>query len=261
MKQVLPVIITLIVSCTQTLFAQPTRYPIIPWPGSLTPAAGEFTVTSQTLLNSDPVFANEAEMLATLLGVKQTTGAASIELRPDNTIAAEEGYKLLITRDKLLLSARTPAGMFRGIQTIRQLLPLAGKLIPCVAISDAPTYAWRGMHLDVSRHFFSIAYLKKFIDVLALYKMNKLHLHLTDDQGWRIEIKKYPLLTAKGAWRTFNNQDSACMRRAKDDPDFAIDPAHIIQKDGQTLYGGCYTQDEMRGLVAYAAARHIDIIP
>ncbi len=262
MKQVLTVIITLIMGCSQPLFAQPSRYPIIPWPSSLVPAAGEFNVTAQTVLKSDPIFANEAEMLGTLLGVKQTTGAASIELRPDNTIAAEEGYKLVITQNKVLLTARTPTGMFRGIQTIRQLLPLTGKaLLPCVTISDAPTYAWRGMHLDVSRHFFSIDYLKKFIDVLALYKMNKLHLHLTDDQGWRIEIKKYPLLTEKGAWRTFNNQDSACMRRAKDDPDFTIDPAHIIQKDGKTLYGGFYTQDEMRGLVAYATARHIDIIP
>jgi len=262
MKQVLTVIITLIMGCSQPLFAQPSRYPIIPWPSSLVPAAGEFNVTAQTVLKSDSIFANEAEMLGTLLGVKQTTGAASIELRPDNTIAAEEGYKLVITQNKVLLTARTPTGMFRGIQTIRQLLPLTGKaLLPCVTISDAPTYAWRGMHLDVSRHFFSIDYLRKFIDLLALYKMNKLHLHLTDDQGWRIEIKKYPLLTEKGAWRTFNNQDSACMRRAKDDPDFTIDPAHIIQKDGKTLYGGFYTQDEMRGLVAYAATRHIDIIP
>jgi len=270
MKQVLTVILTLIIGCTQCLFAQSARYPIIPWPATLKAADGEFSITAQTLLKSDPIFANEAGILGDLLGVKTTSAAARIELRQDNTIAADEGYKLTITRDQLLLTARTPAGIFRGIQTIRQLLPAgienaadhpATISLPCVTITDAPTYAWRGMHLDVSRHFFSMAYLKRFVDVLALYKMNKLHLHLTDDQGWRIEIKKYPLLTEKGAWRTFNNQDSACMRRAKDDPDFTIDPAHIIQKDGKTLYGGFYTQEEMRGLVAYAAARHIDIIP
>jgi hexosaminidase len=96
---------------------------------------------------------------------------------------------------------------------------------------------------------------------MALYKMNKLHLHLTDDQGWRIEIKKYPKLTEQGAWRTFNNQDSACMKRAVDNPDFTIDKEHIIQRDGKTLYGGFYTQEEMKGVVAYAAARHIDVIP
>jgi hexosaminidase len=134
-------------------------------------------------------------------------------------------------------------------------------VLPAVSIEDQPAYAWRGMHLDVSRHFFSVAYLKKFIDRMALYKMNKLHLHLTDDQGWRIEIKKYPKLTEEGAWRTFNNQDSACMKRAKDNPDFIIDKEHIIQRDGKTLYGGFYTQQEMKGVVAYATARHIDIIP
>src|SRR6202012_3130186 len=133
--------------------------------------------------------------------------------------------------------------------------------LPAVSITDAPTYAWRGMHLDVWRHFFSIAYLKKFINVMSLYKMNKLHLHLTDDQGWRIEIKKYPKLTEEGAWRTFDKNDSACMKRAKDNPDFEIDPSHIIHKDGKTLYGGFYTQAQMKGIVAYAAARHIDIVP
>src|SRR3954465_6276694 len=106
------------------------------------------------------------------------------------------------------------------------------------------------MHLDGSRHFFSISYLRRFIDIMALYKMNKLHLHLTDDQGWRIEIKKYPKLTEEGAWRIFDKNDTACMKRAKDNPDFAIDTAHIIHRDGKTLYGGFYTQDEMKALVA-----------
>lgn len=270
MKPVLTVIFTVMLGCTQTLNAQPARYPVIPWPNSLTPAEGEFHITAQSTISADPLFSNEARALQSLLGIRTATGQAPIEMRAADNITAEEGYTLSITPTKLILTARTPAGMFRGIQTIRQLLPAnseaagnqpANNTLPCVTISDAPAYAWRGMHLDVSRHFFSIAYLKKFIDVLALYKMNKLHLHLTDDQGWRIEIKKYPLLTEKGAWRTFNNQDSACMRLAKDDPDFTIDPAHIIQKDGKTLYGGFYTQEEMRGLVAYAATRHIDIIP
>ncbi|HLZ88425.1 MAG TPA: family 20 glycosylhydrolase [Puia sp.] len=227
--------------------------------------------------------------------MRTTSAQPAIEMKQDSAITAEEGYTLTITKKSILITARTPAGMFRAVQTIRQLLPPAaetavtaptpktttnlaagtpanltagtsqhparGWKLPAVTISDAPAYAWRGMHLDVSRHFFSIAYLRKFIDIMALYKMNKFHLHLTDDQGWRIEIKKYPLLTTVGAWRTFNKQDSACMRRAKDDPDFTIDPAHIIQKDGKTLYGGFYTQDEMRALVAYAAERHIDIIP
>ncbi|RYE09791.1 MAG: beta-hexosaminidase, partial [Sphingobacteriaceae bacterium] len=132
---------------------------------------------------------------------------------------------------------------------------------PAVIIADHPAFAWRGMHLDVSRHFFSVDYLKKFIDLLALYKFNKFHLHLTDDQGWRIEIKKYPKLTEEGAWRTFNNQDSVMIAKSKDNPDFALDPKHIIQRNGKTLYGGFYTQEQMKDVVAYALARHIDIIP
>jgi len=96
---------------------------------------------------------------------------------------------------------------------------------------------------------------------MALYKFNKFHLHLTDDQGWRIEIKKYPKLTDEGAWRTFNNQDSFCMEKAGDNPDFIIDKSHIITKNGKTMYGGFYTQAEMKDVVAYATIRHIDIIP
>lgn len=96
---------------------------------------------------------------------------------------------------------------------------------------------------------------------MALYKMNKLHLHLTDDQGWRIQIKKYPKLTEEGAWRTFNSQDSDCIRMSKTNPDMAIDSQHIIHRNGQTLYGGFYTQQQIKNLVAFAAKRHIDIVP
>ena len=99
------------------------------------------------------------------------------------------------------------------------------------------------------------------MDILAFYKVNKLHLHLTDDQGWRLEIKKYPLLTKKGAWRVFNEQDSVCMKMAEEDALFAIDTSHVIQKDGKTLYGGYYTQEEMKSFIAYATNRHVEIIP
>jgi hexosaminidase len=207
----------------------------------------------------------------------KVAGRPFIELKYDGSILAVEGYALTITPQQLVLSARTGAGMFMAVQTIRQLLParveetgrspmehlppIQQLTLPAVTIRDTPVYAWRGMHLDVSRHFFSLDYLRKFIDVMALYKFNKFHLHLTDDQGWRIEIKKYPKLTEAGAWRTFNNQDSACMVKAKDNPDFIIDSTHIIQKDGKTLYGGFYTQAEMKALVSYAAGKHIDIIP
>lgn len=263
-------------------WAQDARYPIIPYPTSLTPGEGQCVITARTVLvvPDRKLFGNEVmalnQYLADGLGQplrverRVAAGVTVVRLQVDKNIDAEEGYGLSITPEQVVLSARTTTGMFHAVQTLRQLLPVgvetAGHpmeqlILPAVTIRDTPAYAWRGMHLDVSRHFFSLDYLRRFIDVMALYKLNKFHLHLTDDQGWRIEIKKYPLLTEKGAWRTFNNQDSACMKRAVDNPDFIIDPKHIVQRDGKTLYGGFYTQEEMKGLVAYAAARYIDIVP
>ncbi|HEY8934510.1 MAG TPA: family 20 glycosylhydrolase, partial [Cyclobacteriaceae bacterium] len=133
--------------------------------------------------------------------------------------------------------------------------------VPVLSIEDNPQFAWRGMHLDVSRHFFSVEFVKTFIDRLALYKLNKLHLHLTDDQGWRIEIKKYPQLTEKGAWRTLNNQDSSCLKKAVTNSDFALPAEFFKEKDGHKVYGGYYTQDDIKDIVAYAAKRFVTIVP
>jgi hexosaminidase len=257
-----------------------SAYALIPYPSSLAPASGSFTVTRATSLAlpaGATSFAAEAQQLQHLLAnglgqpLKQTKLAAanSIALVYDQAITAPEGYRLTITPQRVTLAAKESAGMFRAVQTIRQLLPptieklgkAASLRLPAVQIQDLPAYAWRGMHLDVARHFFSVEYLKKYIDLLALYKFNKLHLHLTDDQGWRIEIKKYPELTTQGAWRTFNNQDSSCIRKAKDNPDFALDPKHLRQRNGRTEYGGFYTQQQLRDIIAFAAARHIEIIP
>jgi len=252
--------------------------PLIPMPVHLVTGKGSFNITSQTVIVMPRGhFSSEADQLNQILvkglGKKlRVTGKPtphSIQLVYDGSITAPEAYSLEITASKIIISAGSPAGIFHAIETARQLLPAeieSGKnykhlSLPALKINDAPAYAWRGMHLDVSRHFFSISYLKKFIDVMALYKMNKLHLHLTDDQGWRIEIKKYPKLTEEGAWRTFDKNDSACMKRAKDNPDFEIDRSHIIYRDGKTLYGGFYTQQQMKALVAYATAKHVDIIP
>lgn len=264
-----------------TLMAQdadPGRYPLIPYPQELTARQGEFVVGRNTNIVSANVFANEVkqlqQLMTTFLGYKlpvsARVGASSIVLVQDNAVKGEEEYELDITPSRITLRARTGAGIFRGIQTLTQLVPLAGhpaneKLktiaFPAAAIKDHPVYDYRGMHLDVARHFFSVKYVKKFLDVMALYKMNKFHWHLTDDQGWRIEIKKYPLLTEKGAWRTYNNQDSVCIEKSKDNPDMALDQEHVIQRTGQTLYGGYYTQAEIKDVIAYAAARHIEIIP
>ncbi|BCY27457.1 glycoside hydrolase family 20 protein [Flavobacterium okayamense] len=159
----------------------------------------------------------------------------------------KEWYNLSISKNKIIINSTTSQGAFYGVQTLIQLLPLEnirGIKIQCLNITDEPKFQWRGMHLDVSRHFFSKEFIKKYIDYLAIYKMNTFHWHLTDDQGWRIEIKKYPKLTEVGAWR------NGSMIGHYTDQTFDNIP-----------YGGFYTQDEIKEIVAYAKERHITIIP
>lgn len=147
----------------------------------------------------------------------------------------EEEYSLIVDATGVLIEAKSGKGFFYGIQSLLQIIPInAGIKIPYVKILDEPRYQYRGMHLDVCRHFFSVDFIKKYIDLMAMYKMNTFHWHLTEDQGWRIEIKKYPKLTDIGAWR--------------------------IEKDG-TRYGGFYTQDQIKEIVKYASDRFITVIP
>ncbi|GAB3249579.1 family 20 glycosylhydrolase [Larkinella harenae] len=279
MIRIYVVVLTVLLAVLEVKAQHPAqRYPLIPYPTSLAPAAGQFTVTAQTaLIVQDNRFANESRQLQALLqaGLRKplpATGKGTrIVLQHDATLTNLEAYVLTITPQQVTLKAGQPVGMFRAIQTIRQLLPVdlesrsakpvSSLVLPAVQIQDQPAYGWRGMHLDVSRHFYSIDYLEKFIDRLALYKFNTFHLHLTDDQGWRLEIKAYPKLTSEGAWRTFNNQDSVVLKRAVENPDFDLPKQFLRQHNGQTQYGGFYTQDQMRKLIAYAAARHIEIIP
>ena len=168
-----------------------------------------------------------------------------------------EGYVLLINPEAIEIKANTCRGIFYGIQTLRQLLPFEFNVqagtqkswpIAALSIEDQPRFAWRGMMLDVSRHFFSTDFVKAFIDYLALYKLNTFHWHLCDDQGWRIEIKKYPQLTEVGAWRV-DRED----RHWNDRPE--------QQPGEEATYGGYYTQEEIREIVAYARSRHITIVP
>jgi hexosaminidase len=192
--------------------------------------------------------------------------AETIELQLDEALG-HEAYELHVASDGIRISGGSSAGVFYGIQTLRQLLPAVhegtGALpLPAIRIADAPRFGWRGMHVDVSRHFFSIADLRRFIDLMALYRFNRLHLHLTDDQGWRLEMTRYPELTSEGAWRELNSQDSVVLRQGRDNPDFHYLPAEHFRGEGAARrYGGFYTQQEMRELVTYAAARHVTIVP
>ncbi len=256
-----------------------SRYPLIPWPRSVEPAEGEFTLTEATTIavnhpDARPVAELWADgvRLATRFPLAVVTqdsapdagtdaapdaGAIAFRLDPDAGTGGE-GYRLAVDSTGVTLTAATPAGLFYGAQTLRQLLPPAidrgGFLnesapawtIPAARIEDQPRFAYRGMHLDVARHFFPVNFVKRYLDLMALYKMNRFHWHLTDDQGWRIEIEAYPRLTGVGAWR-----DETLRGHYGNRP-------HTF--DGRR-YGGFYTQEEIREVVAYAAERHITVIP
>jgi len=178
-----------------------------------------------------------------------------------------EGYELEITTGGIIVKASAPNGCYYAFQTIKQLLPFGPVeediLLPALKINDQPRFKYRGMHLDVSRHFFTVKEIKQYIDVISQYKINRLHLHLTDDQGWRIQIDKYPLLTEKGAWRVYNNQDTLCMELAKEDPTFEIPQDKGLYKviDGKRMYGGFYSKKQMLDIINYASDKQIEIIP
>ncbi len=178
---------------------------------------------------------------------------------------AKNGYQLNVQTSGIDIIGANYSGTLSGIATLNQLLMQSKTkgALQRMRITDAPRFGWRGFHLDVSRHFFTVEEVKEVIDLMALYKLNRFHWHLTDDQGWRIEIKKYPLLTEKGAWRKYNNQDSACLRLAarEDNPDLLIPQKNCKVENGDTLYGGFYTQEQIRDVVAYAQQRGIEIVP
>ena len=164
-----------------------------------------------------------------------------------------EGYKLKVNSGNISIVSGDDAGLFYGVQTLMQLLPdslLSSKMkeveIPGWIVNDSPRFHYRGMHLDVGRHFFPVKFIKQYLDMMAMYKFNTFHWHLTEDQGWRIEIKKYPKLTEIGAYR-----DSTLVGKYSDKPH---------KWDGKR-YGGYYTQEQIRDIVQYAADRHITIIP
>ena len=175
-------------------------------------------------------------------------GAIRLALRDDAPASFEgaEAYALTVTPDRVEIAARDPAGIGHGIQTLRQLAAAHTEVIFAVHIEDAPRFSYRGLHLDVGRHFFPVAFIKKYLDAMAAFKLNTFHWHLTEDQGWRLEIARYPELTRVGAWRK----------------ETIVGPARARPEryDGRP-HGGFYTQAEAREVVAYAAERGITVLP
>ena len=239
-----------------------TRYPLIPLPVVLIPQDGEFIINSKTRIVKD---ANDAsidkatdflkEQIQTSIGINVEYSHSGkknvISFIKDKTIQHEEGYVLQITNREVQISYKTAKGAFMAVQTLRQLFPvdLQNKksiAVPAVKIEDYPRFVHRGVMLDVARHYFPVDFIKKYIDLLAFYKINTFQIHLNDDQGWRIEIKKYPKLTEIGAWR----KETRVGHRT-DKP---------IVYDGKK-HGGFYTQQELKDIVDYANARFITVVP
>lgn len=244
-----------------------SRYPLIPEPRVLTPGSGEFVLTKKTkivVVQGDADVKRVADMLIEMVkgsaGYRLHYGNAGLKERvisfsADTGMANEEGYKLWVRPGSIEIHFKTAKGAFFALQTLRQLMPPsiekvnAGERkfpIPVVTIEDAPRFSYRGFLLDVSRHFFSIDFLKRYIDLMAFYKYNTFHLHLNDDQGWRIEIKNYPRLQQIGAWRKETQVG------------FRTDTPKTF--DG-IPHGGFYTQEELKDLVKFAAERFVTIIP
>jgi len=244
---------------------------IIPLPAKYEISAGSFNINSDTkiYINQDnPEVTRIAQMLSQkfkkaagfpiviskITGKDVTKNSIYFKLIRDDSALGNEGYLISAKADKLVVTASKPAGLFYGMQTILQLLPAEIESesvlknvtwkIPTIEIADKPRFQWRGMHLDVGRHFMPVAFIKKYIDGLAMHKLNIFHWHLTEDQGWRIEIKKYPLLTSVGGFRNGT----------------IIGHPPGTGNDN-TRYGGFYTQEQIKEIVKYAQERFITIIP
>lgn len=252
-----------------------TPISIIPKPVKIKLGTGHFVINDRTALlfsagdegamNTARLFAGHLELaggpVLTAMGVtKNYKGIAGIifSIKKDGHIPAE-GYVLMISKNNIIIEGGSGAGLFYGMQTLLQLLPpeiFATKAlqpgnswtVPCIAIQDHPRFPYRGMHLDVSRHFFPKEFILKYIDLIASFKMNTFHWHLTDDNGWRIEIKKYPKLMQTAAWHVDRENLPWTERPAQ-------------QAGEKANYGGYYTQDEVREVVEYAKQRYVTIIP
>ena len=246
------------ISCIIAFVAVGGNVAVVPKPAVLIYNDGEYRFSPVTTYSVPDYPGDSVAMVMDMIKDDLQNGAgttlsavhdnAALSLRTDSTLASE-GYALDVTPEGITIRAARPAGFFYALQSLRQLLPFSftpsatAAVIPCVSMMDTPVSGWRGFMLDEGRHFFGKEEVKRVLDIMATYKMNRFHWHLADDQGWRIEIKKYPLLTEVGAWR-----GSKTLGWDKLKPD-------------TLTYGGYYTQDDIREIVAYAADRFIEIVP
>ena len=234
---------------------------VIPMPRSVEYHSGNFTISPETKFYTNLSVESrqaltdylEGTSLGSVPFAESATSNNGIELNlcDSSIVTGNEAYRIEIDKKGVRLSANTETGIFYGLQTLLQLLNNGdNKTLPALTINDSPRFPYRGLHLDVSRHFFDKEFVKKQLNAMAYFKMNRLHWHLTDGAGWRIEIKKYPRLTSFAAWRPFDKLN-----------DWWVGGRTFCEQDDPRAVGGYYTQDDIREVVAYAAERHITIIP
>ena len=266
----IPLLFITLMSCStmKEIKVNQSQIAIIPKPVSVVAHEGQFILDKNTSLEfnaSDKELLNISEYFNLIL-MKSAgfqlpingNGGNKIVLKLVSEKLGKEGYELNVTDDEVVIKGNDYPGIFYGVETLLQLLPpeIYSKTkvsgirwtIPAATIKDAPKYQWRGMHLDVSRHFFKTDVVKRYIDYLAYHKLNVFHWHLTDDQGWRIEIKKYPKLTEIGGFRV-------------DRSGINWNERELPKQGEKTPYGGFYTQDEIKDVIDYAAKRYITIVP
>ena len=245
---------------------------VIPQPESVVPGKGSFRFTKETVFVIDPAlmparlpFLEQFEKASGFrFSVQKVALLTNYVVIDTDTSLPKEGYTLTVNPKEIIIKAGGYNGALYALETLRQLLPKEFEsstpvktdwVIPAVTISDAPQYPWRGLMLDVSRHFFPKEYILKTLDRMAMLKLNTFHFHLVDNEGWRIEIKKYPKLTEVGAWRV-DQEDKLWDERTTNPANAFTNPATAPKK-----YGGFYTQEDIKEIVAYAAARGITVIP
>lgn len=268
MKKILPLILaTICFSCDQVEFP----ISVIPQPYKVHPHTGSFVLNNTGYIVASDSLASSVEYLILQMEKIEFTLQKSNKPIGDIYIDANhvsdnpEAYRININGARIQISGASKIGIIRAISTLRQIGTVEGSSLtfPRIEIVDKPRFSYRGLQLDVSRHFYDVDQVKEVIDYMTRYKLNKFHWHLTDDQGWRIEIKKYPALTEIGAWRKLNNQDRQCQtyEQIYFDPSFRIPRKYLKVEKGDTIYGGFYTQEQIGEVVQYAADRGIDVIP
>jgi len=261
-RRVMAMVLLAVLGCLATACPAAGAVNVIPAPVSIEPGEGTFVLTPETrIVAQGPSWIEASKLIDALApatgfvlygAVSRPEEGKAIELKLDGGADAlgDEGYTLTVARERITVVARKSAGLFYGIQTLRQLMPPAvfsdvavpdvDWKVPCVKITDTPRFRWRGLLLDPARHFISLRNVKRFIDTMAIHKFNRLQIHLTDNEGWRIEIKKYPKLTELGSKMDWNLRHKG--------------------GNGPRCFG-FYTQEDIREIVRYAADRHITVVP